>query len=68
MDRDEIDPRGRSEVWRIDDEDDACYDTAGKAVFRGSFRGWISDDSGGGITLRAQILDCELVYTSGMSC
>jgi hypothetical protein len=62
-----FDNEGKRVTWRIDDENDECHDTNGKALFRASFRGWLNDGTAAS-TLGAQLLDCELDYDSGMSC
>jgi hypothetical protein len=61
------DHEGKRVAWSIDDEANSCHDVAGKALFRASFRGRINDGTAAP-TLHAQVLDCELDYSSGMAC
>jgi len=58
---------GKRAQWRIDDENDGCHDSRGKARFRAAFRGWLKDGAPE-TDLDAQVLDCELDYDSGMAC
>jgi hypothetical protein len=49
------------------DEKNECYDTNGKATFKGIFHGYLhSNDTP--VDLDTQIMDCELTYDSGMAC
>jgi hypothetical protein len=62
-----FDTDGKHMTWSIDDENDSCHDTNGKAVFRAVSRGWL-EDGAGRTALDAQVLDCVLEYDSGMAC
>lgn len=53
--------------WSLNAENDDCYDVHGKAVFKGILRGYIQN-SDLRTDIEAQVLDCTLVYSSGMSC
>lgn len=48
-------------------DQDSCYDTFGKALFQGIIQGHLKSNNKE-IPFEMQILDCELVYDSGMIC
>jgi len=61
------DTAGKLQKWNMKDEKDDCYDTNGKATFKGIFHGYLhSNDTP--VDLDTQIMDCELSYNSGMAC
>lgn len=62
-----FDHEGRPVKWNFRLEQDECSDAAGKAKFQGVIRGLIHSQKDE-VDLDTQILDCELIYDSGMSC
>ncbi|MBS1968860.1 MAG: hypothetical protein JSU04_01045 [Bdellovibrionales bacterium] len=48
-------------------DQDGCYDSNGKARFQGVIEGQLKSNNKD-ISIETQILDCELVYDSGMAC
>lgn len=64
-----FDYKGNPVKWNFSEEksESTCYDSNGKATFKGVFHGYMhSDDSN--IPVDTQIMDCELTYNSGMTC
>lgn len=62
-----FDTEGKPVKWDINSENDACSDSNGKAKFKGVFSGSV-DSNDATDEMPAQIMDCELVYDSGMAC
>ena len=62
-----FDQAGNAVKWSLKTENDECYDVHGKAVFKSIIRGYIKE-SESRTEIEAQILDCTLVYSPGMSC
>lgn len=53
--------------WTFEAEKDECNDTNGKATFQGILNGYLYEGKEH-IKVDTQILDCELAYSSGMTC
>lgn len=61
---------GKRVKWTLEQEKDDCGDANGRATFKGILRGSIKEDKDGPTTtvVEPQIMDCRLVYGSGMAC
>ena len=63
------DTDGKLVKWNFNAEKSECYDSNGKATFKGVFKGYIYENGRSeGQNLDVQVMDCELTYDSGMAC
>jgi len=62
-----FDNQGHPVKWSLKSEKDECNDSNGKATFQGVFHGDLNANKKD-VSVEPQILDCELVYDSGMAC
>jgi hypothetical protein len=62
-----FDEEGNPVKWSLKKDLDFCFDSNGKAVFKGVLHGdiYVNEKL---ISIEPQILDCELIYNSGSAC
>lgn len=68
-----FDSNGKPVKWTFEKEKDSCSDSNGKAKFKGILHGTLRTsanvpEKAKDIELDTQIMDCELIYDSGMAC
>jgi len=55
-------------IWSLEAEKEECYDTNGSATFQAIIKGYLIPNQSELIDVETQILDCEILYNSGMAC